>query len=276
MTEIALNRDHGVVRTDMHCHDCSKGFIAALNFDLDGNHMIPCPRCGHQHCRVIEKGVITAERWDSRHERIEVELHSVWASDGMKTSVACQFLRDKWLNHGRGVMVAGFFNATTSASATTTSNLTFTTTSTSGTAGNVFVPGNQFVSVSSPPVAAPPVNPREFNRYINASDLLEEFIEHMGKCGIKQGEFLNLPIEIFINWLILRAAQRDGDPVPEGVVAPENHPKAQQAKRFPRCRTCGRFITQRQAADGILWCDEKHLLIFMRRQEIKRLPAPRV
>ena len=27
---------------------------------------------------------------------------------------------------------------------------------------------------------------RDFNRYINASDLLEEFIYYMGKCGIRQ------------------------------------------------------------------------------------------
>ena len=176
-----------------------------------------------------------------------------------------------------GGMVSGtvgqFFNLTTS---TTTAATTLNFSGVSGTASNTFIPNNQFVTIQSNPSIPAPLDPREFNRYINASDLLEEFIEHMGKCGVKQSEFLNLPIEVFINWLILRAAQRDGDPVPEGVVAPEDHPKAQQAKRVAHCRTCGRFLTRQKVVDGIMWCDERHLLIFMQRQDIKRLSPPRM
>lgn len=56
---------------------------------------------------------------------------------------------------------------------------------------------------------------REFNKYINASDLLEDFIKDLGVAGIKQGEVLGVPIEFFINWLIHKAAEQDGDPVPE-------------------------------------------------------------
>lgn len=55
---------------------------------------------------------------------------------------------------------------------------------------------------------------REFNPYINASDLLEAFIKEVGKIdGVDQSEILRLPIEAFINWIILQAAKRDGDPL---------------------------------------------------------------
>lgn len=55
---------------------------------------------------------------------------------------------------------------------------------------------------------------REFNPYINASDLLEAFITEVGKYdGVNQGDVLALPIEAFINWIILEAAKRDGDPI---------------------------------------------------------------
>jgi len=59
---------------------------------------------------------------------------------------------------------------------------------------------------------------REFNKYINASDLLEEFIRDLGSFGVRQGDVLGVPVEFFINWLIHKAAQQDGDPPPEDLV----------------------------------------------------------
>ena len=56
---------------------------------------------------------------------------------------------------------------------------------------------------------------REFNRYINASDLVEEFIRFIGKLGAKQSEVLSTPLELFINFLVLKAAEEDNDPLPE-------------------------------------------------------------
>ena len=90
------------VRTDMDCHECSNTFIARLDFGIDGNHIVECPYCGHEHCRVIEEGRITEERWSSRHQRVDVEKRCVWKNDVLpiKTTVACQFLREKWLNAG--------------------------------------------------------------------------------------------------------------------------------------------------------------------------------
>lgn len=64
---------------------------------------------------------------------------------------------------------------------------------------------------------------REFNPYINASDLLEAFINEVGALdGVDQGDVLRLPIEAFINWIILQAAKRDGDPL-------ENLPSVESA-----------------------------------------------
>ena len=54
---------------------------------------------------------------------------------------------------------------------------------------------------------------REFNPYVSASDLLEEFIKFLGVAGVLQREVLNMPINVFIHWLIYKAAERDGDEV---------------------------------------------------------------
>ena len=55
-----------IVRTDLHCHQCSKSFVAQLDFSVDGNHIIECPYCLHEHCRTIKDGIVTGDRWDSQ------------------------------------------------------------------------------------------------------------------------------------------------------------------------------------------------------------------
>ncbi len=94
-----LLENEGLVKTDMHCHQCSKGFVAELDFDIDGNHIVECPHCGHEHCRVIKKGKITDDRWSSRMNRVDVEKRSVWKHSSLQiqTSTASAFIRDSWL-----------------------------------------------------------------------------------------------------------------------------------------------------------------------------------
>lgn len=65
---------------------------------------------------------------------------------------------------------------------------------------------------------------RAFNPYVNASDMLEEFIRFLSTLQITQSQFMDIPIEVFINWLIMKAAQKDGDSIPEDI-AVEEHPK---------------------------------------------------
>lgn len=92
--------EEGWKKTDMHCHACSKGFIGEFDFSVNGQHIVLCPRCGHEHCRVIENGKITGERWDSRSSKPKVKGRSFWKSDSgvARSSTAAQYLRDLWLN----------------------------------------------------------------------------------------------------------------------------------------------------------------------------------
>lgn len=88
------------VRTDLHCTECGKNFVAQLDHSVDGNHIIECPYCAHEHCRVIEDGVVKDVRWSSRHQRVDVDGRCVWKHDSLplKTSSASAFIRDRWLN----------------------------------------------------------------------------------------------------------------------------------------------------------------------------------
>lgn len=88
------------VRTDLNCTECHKNFVAQLDFAVDGNHIVECPYCGHEHCRVIKNGVVTGERWETRMQRVDVAKRCVWKSDSQPifTSTAAAFIRDAWLN----------------------------------------------------------------------------------------------------------------------------------------------------------------------------------
>ena len=54
-------------RNELHCHACDKYVQFIVDQSLDGNHVLNCPNCGHEHCRVVKNGLITGERWDSRN-----------------------------------------------------------------------------------------------------------------------------------------------------------------------------------------------------------------
>lgn len=95
-----LTRRTGQVRTDLHCTHCEKNFVATIDYDIDGNHIIECPYCTHEHCRVIQGGVVTSDRWSSRMQRVDVKPRSAWSHQSLpvKTTVVSEFLRDRWLN----------------------------------------------------------------------------------------------------------------------------------------------------------------------------------
>lgn len=101
--ELNLHHRKGMVRTDMSCHNCSKTFVAELNFDINGSHVIECPHCMHEHCRKIVDGFITEDRWDTRNQRKDAIYCQVWKSNLIQatTSTTSAFLRERWLNFGK-------------------------------------------------------------------------------------------------------------------------------------------------------------------------------
>lgn len=117
---------------------------------------------------------------------------------------------------------------------------------------------------------------REFNRYVNASDLLEEFIEFVhGVGGIDKQAFLRLPIELFIRWLVIRAAEADGEapPVEEhAALIRQLALPAPPTRRLHHCRACGRFVSPARASRGLTFCSPEHYARLSTR--IARHPTP--
>lgn len=59
--------DTRIERQELWCHDCSKYVQFDVDVALNGNHVMECPNCGHEHCRVVRDGVITDIRWGQRN-----------------------------------------------------------------------------------------------------------------------------------------------------------------------------------------------------------------
>lgn len=111
---------------------------------------------------------------------------------------------------------------------------------------------------------------REFNRYINASDLLAQFIKDLGMVGATQKQVLQVPLELFINWLVIRAAEQDEEQVPADVPKLADLPKL----ALPRCRQCGRFLSRTHMEVNFSFCNGMHADRFMaaRKSPAVRLP----
>lgn len=50
---------------EIFCHGCGMYVQFRIDKSLDGNHTLNCPKCGHEHFRVVKNGEITDERWKS-------------------------------------------------------------------------------------------------------------------------------------------------------------------------------------------------------------------
>jgi len=99
---------------------------------------------------------------------------------------------------------------------------------------------------------------RDFNQFLNASDLIEEYILELAPLGIRQDEVLQIKIEDFIHWLIHKAAEKDQDTPPADI--PKLPDTAELSrKRLPRCGCCGRFIRRAWVSLGVQFCSPLHM-----------------
>lgn len=100
--EVDLYSELGEQRTFMDCHQCGKNFVALIDYSLDGNHIIECAHCGHEHYRKILNGKVTEERWGSSNgDKLDAyRPRRVWKSNSLPviTSSTSAFIRSRWLD----------------------------------------------------------------------------------------------------------------------------------------------------------------------------------
>ena len=91
-------------KQELHCHECNKYVQFDIDPDMDGDYIIPCPNCGHEHCRVVDNGTVTDERWGHRNGFITIFSATVSNISIMNYSITSTsagidyFLADSWCN----------------------------------------------------------------------------------------------------------------------------------------------------------------------------------
>lgn len=100
-----------VERQELHCHACGRYVQFDLDTELDGNHVLECPNCGHEHCRVVRDGKITGGRWDQRNG----DTYQVATSGTSTTTTSFSITSGGWLDSTG----TAFANAWFQTSATT-------------------------------------------------------------------------------------------------------------------------------------------------------------
>jgi hypothetical protein len=121
-------------------------------------------------------------------------------------------------------------------------NQTSSTSSSYVTANNTIVPATFWTTNPNSPVFPPVGDPRPpigFNKFLNASDLVEEFIKWSRSKGIGGEEALGIPIELFVKYLVLEATKADESPEQELLALP--------SPTLIRCVKCGRFMKRKLA-----------------------------
>lgn len=92
-----------IEKQELYCHECDNYVQFEMDMDLSGNHVLKCPVCGHEHCRVVKNGIITSDRWDSRNRNtyyISATSTTVSSQSTWNTSTATDstFLYVSWMN----------------------------------------------------------------------------------------------------------------------------------------------------------------------------------
>lgn len=59
-----------IERQELFCHNCKVYVQFDLDLELNGNHVLECPNCKHEHCRVVNNGIISDKRWDSKNNYV--------------------------------------------------------------------------------------------------------------------------------------------------------------------------------------------------------------
>jgi DNA-directed RNA polymerase subunit RPC12/RpoP len=98
-------------RQELWCHECQRYVQFDIDVELNGNHVIVCPNCGHEHCRVVRNGVVTEARWDNRNVNMQsastymatgatstnASTYATYSGTGVSTA-STQFTYGAWMN----------------------------------------------------------------------------------------------------------------------------------------------------------------------------------
>ena len=77
------------VNQELYCHNCNRYVQFRIDNELDGEHIVKCPNCNHEHYRHVDHGKITDRRWGSANRGQQSSYRAqVWGYTTASTSTA--------------------------------------------------------------------------------------------------------------------------------------------------------------------------------------------
>lgn len=87
------------MRQELVCTNCGITVHFTMDFDMDGNHEIACPKCSHVHYRVVQGGKITEVRYRSSMPSYYASNITTGTTFADTASTASTYtMRLSWLN----------------------------------------------------------------------------------------------------------------------------------------------------------------------------------
>jgi hypothetical protein len=87
-------------RQELYCHGCDTYIQFVMDLRNDGNHVLTCKKCGHEHCRVVKDGKITDIRWDQRNGstlRVATMTNTINPVYYQAVSTATQYINSQYI-----------------------------------------------------------------------------------------------------------------------------------------------------------------------------------
>lgn len=113
---LARRKTHLIERQEIWCHACEGHICFDIDLALDGNHVLKCPKCGHEHCRVVRNGRVTRDRWDRRNGIPTHQVSMTTAVYSASTTSTTTTLMNLSSSGDRAAFMAESWLATTSTS----------------------------------------------------------------------------------------------------------------------------------------------------------------
>ncbi len=101
-----------IKRQELYCHGCNGYVQFNLDTSLNGNHVLNCPKCGHQHHRYVNNGIIEGAMRSTPNVLSYRASSTTWTSTSTWDTYTSSdttgtggptFLYEAWMDTGTGV-----------------------------------------------------------------------------------------------------------------------------------------------------------------------------
>ena len=102
-------------RQELWCHACRRYVQFDIDTELEGDHVIDCPSCGHKHYRVVRGGVVTGARWGTANPPAGTMFYTATGTASTAASTFGTYSAGATATNGTTFLYAAWMNSSVMA-----------------------------------------------------------------------------------------------------------------------------------------------------------------